>query len=216
MSAAVLDKRGRRRTPRPNPTSLEVIRRSDPLTTGQAAKVCRVACRTLTRWIDTGMLEGRRMPGVPERRDRRVSRSALLAFMREYGIPTDLLEEKPFRMLLVSRDELLSAAVVSSIAQVPLPTECATAVDFFSAGTECERLQPDVVICDFALGRDWSELLRHELRKREEQTGRKPTKLVALVGEDESDQQPGWDSVFKRPFDTELLAAKVAGMRGGQ
>lgn len=57
-------------------------------TTGQIAKLCMVASRTAAKWIDRGMLKGWRLPGS---NDRRVSRSAFIAFLDKYQMPT--LEE---------------------------------------------------------------------------------------------------------------------------
>lgn len=49
-------------------------------TTGQVARLCNVASRTVCHWIDAGHLPGYRLPGG---KDRRVGREALAAFMRE-------------------------------------------------------------------------------------------------------------------------------------
>lgn len=66
-------------------------RKHDALTTGQAARICRVSTRQVCKWIDRGLLRGYYLPMS---RDRRVLRADLLAFMNEHGIPTDLVEEK--------------------------------------------------------------------------------------------------------------------------
>ena len=52
------------------------------LTTGQVAKRLGVSMRTVSKWIDSGMLLGIRIPGS---KDRRVHPSALEAFEREWG-----------------------------------------------------------------------------------------------------------------------------------
>ena len=57
-------------------------------TTSEAAKICNVSPRTLTKWIDTGQLKGYRLPGTAHRR---VPREYLLTFMVEHGLPTDEL-----------------------------------------------------------------------------------------------------------------------------
>ena len=54
-------------------------------TTGQVAKLCRVASRTVVKWIDKGYLKGWRIPGGV---DRRVSRSELIEFLARYGMPS--------------------------------------------------------------------------------------------------------------------------------
>jgi excisionase family DNA binding protein len=58
-------------------------------TTGQVAKLCKVAPRTVCKWFDAGKLRGYRIPGS---QDRRVPRDNLLRFLRENGMPLDDLE----------------------------------------------------------------------------------------------------------------------------
>lgn len=53
-------------------------------TTGEIAKICGVAPRTASKWIDSGLLPGWRIPGGNARR---VSRAALNAFLEHYQIP---------------------------------------------------------------------------------------------------------------------------------
>lgn len=53
------------------------------LTTGQVARLCGVAARTASQWIDAGRLQGYRLPGS---QDRRVHADDLVRFMRKHGI----------------------------------------------------------------------------------------------------------------------------------
>lgn len=62
------------------------------LTTGEAANLCNVSRPTITSWIDRGRIKGAyRLPFG--HRDRRIPVAGLVAFMREYGMPTDALED---------------------------------------------------------------------------------------------------------------------------
>ena len=54
------------------------------LTTGDVAKICNVAHRTVSKWFDSGLLSGYRIPGS---QDRRVPVDALLEFMEANDIP---------------------------------------------------------------------------------------------------------------------------------
>lgn len=54
------------------------------LTTGQISTLCSVAPRTVSKWIDTGLLKGHRIPGS---KDRRVLYSDLKAFMIKHEVP---------------------------------------------------------------------------------------------------------------------------------
>ena len=47
-------------------------------TTGQVAKICKVAPRTVSKWFDSGRLRGYRIPGS---QDRRIPREHLLRFL---------------------------------------------------------------------------------------------------------------------------------------
>lgn len=60
-------------------------------TTGQVAKYCHVAPRTVSKWFDQGLLKGYRIPGS---QDRRVPRENLIAFMKQHGMPLGELIER--------------------------------------------------------------------------------------------------------------------------
>ena len=53
-------------------------------TTGQVAKFCKVAPRTVTKWFDSGRIKGYRLPGS---QDRRFPREYLIEFMKKHGMP---------------------------------------------------------------------------------------------------------------------------------
>lgn len=67
-----------------NKITVEAALLKDALTTGEVAKVCSVAPRTVSKWVDSGMLRGYRVPGS---RDRRIPKRCLLAFMQQHGMP---------------------------------------------------------------------------------------------------------------------------------
>lgn len=53
-------------------------------TTGEVARICNVAPRTVSKWFDSGRLKGYRIPGS---NDRRFPAAHLFRFMRENHIP---------------------------------------------------------------------------------------------------------------------------------
>ena len=53
-------------------------------TTGQVARFCRVAPKTVSKWFDSGALKGYR---VPDSRDRRIPHDNLIAFMEKFELP---------------------------------------------------------------------------------------------------------------------------------
>ena len=71
------------------------------LTTGEVAKICNVAARTVSKWFDKGDIEGYRIPGS---KDRRIPKSSLIKFMKQHGIPLDGLMTGTTRVLVVESD----------------------------------------------------------------------------------------------------------------
>jgi excisionase family DNA binding protein len=59
-------------------------------TTGQVAKICRVSPRTVSKWFDSGRLQGYRIPGS---QDRRIPRESVIQFLKENHMPLHGLEE---------------------------------------------------------------------------------------------------------------------------
>ena len=114
----------------------------DILTTGQVARICHVAPRTVTKWFDTGRLRGYRIPGS---RDRRIPRPQLLAFMRAHGIPIDCLERTDTRVLIVGGSDTLRRELENlGRYQVQL------AVNRFDAGMLAQQMRPHVVVLETA------------------------------------------------------------------
>lgn len=60
---------------------LAVMAGTKAFTTGQVASICDVAPRTVSTWVDTGILKGYRLPGS---RHRRIPRDALIAFVQAH------------------------------------------------------------------------------------------------------------------------------------
>ena len=74
-------------------------------TTGQVAKICKVAPRTVSKWFDSGRLKGYRIPGS---QDRRIPRDCLIKFLKEHGMPLgDLEDETLAKVLIVAQDQVL-------------------------------------------------------------------------------------------------------------
>ena len=67
-------------------------------TTGQVAKICKVAPRTVSKWFDSGRLRGYRIPGS---QDRRIPREHLIRFLKEHSMPLGELEEEGWHKILI-------------------------------------------------------------------------------------------------------------------
>ena len=108
----------------------------DVLTTGQVARACHVAPRTVSKWFDTGRLKGYRIPGS---RDRRIPVESLVSFMRVHKMPLGDLDGGVCRVLIVSAnvpEDLLAVCSHSGRHDVR------TAGNGFEAGMVAQRFHP--------------------------------------------------------------------------
>src|SRR5204863_5701434 len=131
------------------------------LTTGEVAKICNVAPRTVSKWFDSGTLKGYRIPGS---RDRRIPTSELIKFMKAHGIPLEGIASGRTRVLIVD-DEREIVDVMERILTEQTNYEVKTATSCFQAGMECERFKPHVILLDLHIGdndsRQLTDLVRH-------------------------------------------------------
>ena len=123
-------------------------RAKDILTTGEVAKICNVAPRTVSKWFDTGQLRGYRIPGS---KDRRIPLNALVKFMKQHSIPMDGLQTGRTRVLIVD-DESEIVEVLQKVLTEQANYEVRVAHNGFCAGIECEKFRPHVLLLDMHLG----------------------------------------------------------------
>lgn len=71
------------------------------LTTGDVARICSVAPRTVSKWFDSGQLKGYRIPGS---KDRRIPVDELVRFMKVHNMPLTRLSTGKTRILVVDSD----------------------------------------------------------------------------------------------------------------
>ena len=81
-------------------------------TTGQVAKICKVAPRTVSKWFDSGRLKGYRIPGS---QDRRIPREYLIKFLKEHGMPLGDLEGE---YLVIRPDAVIGVRVEPQYASI--------------------------------------------------------------------------------------------------
>lgn len=174
-------------------------RPKDVLTTGEVAKICNVAPRTVSKWFDTGKLRGYRIPGS---KDRRIPLQQLLRFMRAHGMPLNGLDTGITRVLVSQGDadvaELLSKALAREAGY-----EVQVARSAFETGVVTEGFKPHIMLLDVALpGLSGRETIR-AIKNPAELAG---TRLVAMTGplqagEEEELRQQGFDAVLVKPFE---------------
>jgi two-component system, OmpR family, response regulator RpaA len=176
-------------------------------TTGQVAKICKVAPRTVSKWFDSGRLKGYRIPGS---QDRRIPREQLIRFLKEHGMPLGELEEEEWhKVLLIGTEKLFNDRMKELLPEVD-DFKYELAQSGFEAGTLAQSFHPDTIIIDLGLGRSESMQIASNLRKNDSYT---TTLIIGLAGEDEASpeklQEHGFNEVFKKPFDVALLAERI-------
>ena len=176
-------------------------------TTGQVAKICKVAPRTVSKWFDSGRLRGYRIPGS---QDRRIPREHLIKFLKEHGMPLGELEEEGWHKILIIGAEKLFVDRVQELLPEDEDYKYELANSGFEAGIQAESFHPDSIIVDLAMGRSEALQIAQNLRRNPQY---EQTLIVALASEDEaapeSLAQYGYSEWFKKPFDVALLGERI-------
>jgi excisionase family DNA binding protein len=176
-------------------------------TTGQVAKICKVAPRTVSKWFDSGRLRGYRIPGS---QDRRIPRDNLIRFLKEHGMPLGELEEEGWHKILVIGAEKLFIDRVRELLPESEDYKLEVAASGFEAGIQAESFHPDTIIVDLAMGRSEGLQIAGNLRRNPQY---EDTMIIALALEDEANPEGllnyGFNEVFKKPFDTALLGQRI-------
>jgi len=182
-------------------------------TTGQVAKICKVAPRTVGKWFDSGRLRGYRIPGS---QDRRIPREYLIRFLKEHGMPLGNLEDEAMaKVLIVAQDQVM---VGNLKREMPLERwfKVAVAASGFDAGIQAEEFHPDCVIVDFTIGKAEALQICQNLRRNEQYAD---VILVALLPDDGSStnfDRSTINETFKKPFDVALLVERLRTLIGAK
>ncbi len=108
------------------------------LTTGDVAKICNVAPRTVSKWFDNGQLKGYRIPGS---KDRRIPVSELLRFMKMHNMPTAALPVGKIRVLIADSNEK-NASALADILRSEGDYEVQTVHSNFGTGAVVQKFAP--------------------------------------------------------------------------
>ncbi len=181
----------------------------DVLTTGEVAKICNVASRTVSKWFDSGQLRGYRIPGS---KDRRIPVGSLVKFMKSHGIPMDGLMSGSTRVLIVD-DEDEVVQTLHKILSEQTNYEVRTARNAFQAGIECERFRPHVMLLDVHLadgdGKGISDVMN-------ESDDLQVTKIIAMSskltdGQVAQLRHQGFDGTLRKPFTVRQVIEAIEG-----
>lgn len=170
----------------------------DVLTTGEVAKICNVASRTVSKWFDSGQLRGYRIPGS---KDRRIPVSGLVKFMKSHGIPMDGLMSGNTRVLIVDQDEDV-VNTLQNILSEQTSYEVRAANSAFAAGVECERYRPHVMLLDLHLCDGDVQAMSKFLRSHDDL---QMLKVIAMSGKLTDGQvshltHQGFAAALRKPF----------------
>jgi excisionase family DNA binding protein len=175
-----------------------MARQKDILTTGEVAKICNVAPRTVSKWFDSGQLRGYRIPGS---KDRRIPLNSLIRFMKQHNIPLDGLQSGKTRVLIVD-DESEIVEVLEKVLTEQANYEVETARSGFNAGVVCEKFRPHVMLLDMHLGDIDGEQVLKLIRDNGDL---QLTKIIAMSGKLTDGQaqqlvQKDFDGYLNKPF----------------
>ena len=181
----------------------------DVLTTGEVAKICNVASRTVSKWFDSGQLRGYRIPGS---KDRRIPVSSLVRFMKSHGIPLDGLMSGNTRVLIVDQDEDVGDKLKDILGE-QTNYDIHMASNAFLAGIECERFRPHVMLLDIHLTDADGQTVCKVVREIDDL---QVTKVIAMSGKLTDGQvaqltHQGYDGALRKPFSVRQVIDAVEG-----
>lgn len=182
------------------------------LTTGEVARICRVAPRTVSKWVDTGQLRGYRIPGS---RDRRIPLQQLIRFMKAHGMPLDAIETGQTRILVVDREPDLTELIQQSLSQAG-QYEVRVADSVLEAGAVLEQFKPHVLLVDVDLPGIEGRTIARFLAGHSELAG---TYLIAMSAsltpmDRQTLLQQGFHSTLAKPFDLRQLTEAIENVLG--
>ena len=184
------------------------------LTTGQAAKMCKCSQQTIIRCFDDGKLKGYRVPGS---RFRRIPREHLLAFIREYGLPTDAIEATGSkRKVLVVDDDPDLVELIVSVLEADRRFETRVANNGFEAGMVVKEYCPDIIVLDVMLPDINGKEVCMRVRSDESLTKVKIICISGMVEQNKIDelQEAGADDFLQKPFATDELIDRMCQLLG--
>ena len=112
------------------------------LTTGDVAKICHVAPRTVSKWFDNGQLRGYRIPGS---KDRRIPVGELIRFMKIHNMPTSELAVGKIRVLIADSNFKM-ASTLADILQSKADYEVQIVQSNFETGSVIQKFTPHVLL----------------------------------------------------------------------
>jgi two-component system, OmpR family, response regulator len=181
-------------------------------TTGEAASLCKVSQQTIIRCFDAGRLTGFKVPGS---KFRRIPRDELLRFMKQNGIPTDVLEAGKKRVLLVDDDKNILEMYRELLSQ-DSRLELHTAGNGYDAGMLTEHVKPHLIILDYMLPDINGNVVCQRIRANDAFADTKILIISGVVRREEIDGllRAGANDFLPKPFSLRELTARMSNLLG--
>lgn len=182
------------------------------LTTGEVAKICNVAPRTVSKWFDTGQLRGYRIPGS---KDRRIPVEQLVRFMRAHHMPLNGIESDRVRVLILDGDADFAASLKDVLTRTGT-FEVAVASSAIEAGAAASELKPQAIVVDV----DTSEITPRSVCRFVRGLPLSDVPCLIGTGRDLSDArgqsllQEGFHAWLAKPFDVRSLVRLIEQQTG--
>ena len=188
---------------------MQELKAKDVLTTGEVAKICNVAPRTVSKWFDSGQLKGYRIPGS---KDRRIPLNALIRFMKQHNIPLNGLKTGNTRVLIVDADRDI-VDVMEKVLEEEADFEVEVAHTAFAAGLMAERFRPHVLLLDDALKDAEPRGIMDTIRNSADLQLTKVVVMSARLDEQAGADllHKGFDGFLKKPFHVRQVMAAIEG-----
>ena len=179
----------------------------DVLTTGDVAKICHVAPRTVSKWFDNGQLKGYRIPGS---KDRRIPVSELIRFMKMHNMPTSALPVGKIRVLIADSNDK-TASALGDVLQSEADYEVKTVRSNFGTGAIVHKFAPHVLLVSL-LSEDINAMSICECIHTNEDL--RTIKIIALVNglsdsESEALLQKGFDGYVPYSADAKEVIRRI-------
>ena len=179
--------------------TVEVFKSREVYTTGQVAKICKVAPRTVSKWFDSGRLRGFRIPGGSW--DRRIPREHLLSFLKNHGMP--LPREEDHWMILG-----FSEGAARELEGRGYPFVARELKNSFDAGILVSHHQPAVCLLNLP-----EESPEHWVPCFSHLQGNGSIVIAAVSDAATAEVlKPYCSDVFQKPCDFVLMCARADGM----
>jgi len=177
------------------------------LTTGDVARICNVAPRTVSKWFDSGQLKGYRIPGS---KDRRIPVGELMRFMKVHNMPTPEFGGGNIRVLIVDSRGNNCFSLAEELRHNS-NYEVKTAAGTCEVGIIAQRFAPHVLLVNLLAEKIAATEICRTIREDEELQTMKVLAISNGLSESEAKAllQRGFDGYICNPADIGEIVSKI-------